>query len=212
MKKIHGAWLACMLISLCAAGQEANYKKAPTIGVHFILNDYQSAANIRSSSLSSVFLNKQFGRIKNMNAGLAVNYMKGLNNHFDFSITGAGSFNSYDIKNRPGTAKDRFLLEVDASIVGKMVSDKYWVSPYLQLGIGASKYGVYYGAFIPAGVGLQVNFFDEAYLMINSQYRMPITETSAHHFYHSIGIAGNIGPKADGTAKVKSVSLPMARN
>src|SRR4051812_5721132 len=116
MKKIHGAWLACMLLSLCAAGQEKDYTKPPTIGVHFFLNDFQSAANIRSSSLSSVFLNKQFGKIKNMNAGLAVNYIKGLNSHFDMSVTAGGSFVSYEIKNRPGTAKDRFLLEVDASV------------------------------------------------------------------------------------------------
>ena len=212
MKKIHGAWLACMLITLSAAGQDKDYTKQPTIGVHFFLNDYQSAAKIRSSSLSSVLQNKEFGRLKAMDAGLAVNYMKGFNKNFDLSVTAAGSFVSYDIKNRPGTAKERFLLEVDASVMGKMVSDRYWLSPYVQLGIGASKYGVYYGAFVPAGVGLQVNFFDEAYLMINSQYRIPITETAAYHFYHSLGIAGNIGKKSEPTAKKSVPSLPFAKN
>jgi hypothetical protein len=178
--------------------------------VHFFLNDYQSAAKIRASSLSSVLQNKQFGRLKTMDAGLAVNYLKGFNNNFDLSVTAAGSFVSYDIKNRPGTAKERFLLEVDASVMGKMVSDRYWISPYVQLGLGASKYGVYYGAFVPAGVGIQVNFFDEAYLLINSQYRIPITETSAYHFYHSLGIAGNIGKKNESTAKKSVPSLPFA--
>jgi outer membrane protein OmpA-like peptidoglycan-associated protein len=78
-----------------------------------------------------------------------------------------------------------------------MLSDKYWLSPYLSAGVGATKYKSTFGAFLPAGVGLQLNFFDEAFLLINSQYRIPITENNAYHFYHSIGIAGNIGKKRE---------------
>jgi outer membrane protein OmpA-like peptidoglycan-associated protein len=69
------------------------------------------------------------------------------------------------------------------------------VSPYITLGAGVSKYSGYYGAFIPTGVGLQVNIFDEAFLLINSQYRIPITENTAYHIYHSIGFAGSIAKK-----------------
>jgi len=77
-----------------------------------------------------------------------------------------------------------------------MFSNQYWVSPYLQLGVGISKFQGYWGAFIPAGVGLQVNLFDEAFLLINSQYRVPVTENTAnYHFFHSIGLAGIIGKK-----------------
>jgi OmpA-OmpF porin, OOP family len=35
----------------------------------------------------------------------------------------------------------------------------------------------------------------EAYLLINAQYRVPITETTNYHFWYSIGLAGNIGKK-----------------
>src|SRR4030095_16114382 len=117
MSRIHGLWLSSMLISVFSYAQENDYKKDAAIGVHFFLNDYKSAANIRSSSLNSVFINKQFGKVKEMTAGLAINYMKGLTNHFDFSVTGAGSFASYDLRNNPGSAKDRFLFEVDASVM-----------------------------------------------------------------------------------------------
>ena len=212
MSRIHGLWLSCMFISTISFAQETDYKKDPAIGVHFLLNDYQSAANLRNSSLNSVFLNKQFGKVKEMTAGLAINYIKGLNNHLDFSTTAGGSFVSYDLRNNPGTAKDRFLLEVDASLIAKLMSDKYWFTPYAQTGVGGMIYGVYYGAFIPAGVGLQVNFYDEAYLLMNAQYRIPITETAEYHFYYSLGIAGNVGKKKEATTLKARPSIPLASN
>src|SRR5437764_955778 len=114
MSRIHGLWLPCLFITTLSFGQETDYKKDPAIGVHFMLNDYESAANLRQSSLNSVLLNKGFGKVKQMTAGLAINYMKGLNNHLDFSTTAAGSFVNYELRNNPGSGKDRFLLEVDA--------------------------------------------------------------------------------------------------
>jgi hypothetical protein len=147
--------------------------------------------------LSSVLANKQFGKVKDMSPGLAISYSEGLSNNFDLSVTLAGSFLDYPREDAPSSSgSDKFLLEADASIRGKMFSDKYWFTPYVQAGLGASKYKGYYGAFIPLGVGLQLNFFDEAYLLINSQYRVPVTQSTSYHFYHSIGLAGNIGRKA----------------
>ncbi len=212
MSRIHGLWLSSMFISVFSFGQDAEYRKDPAIGVHFFLNDYKSAATVRSSSLNSAFINKQFGKVKEMTAGLALNYLKGMNNHLDFAVTGAGSFVSYELRNNPGSAKDRFLLEVDASLIAKMFSDKYWITPYAQAGVGGLIYGVYYGAFIPTGLGLQVNFFDEAYLLLNAQYRIPITETANYHFYYSLGIAGNIGKKKDATSLKSRPSVPLASN
>jgi hypothetical protein len=199
-----------MLITSFSFGQGTDYTKDPAIGVHFFLNDYQSAASLRSSSLNSVFINKQFGKIKEMTAGLALNYMKGLNNHIDFSTTAGGSFVSYELRNNPGSAKDRFLLEVDASVIAKLLSDKYWLTPYAQTGVGGLIYGPYFGAFIPAGAGLQVNFYDEAYLLLNAQYRIPITETANYHFYYSLGIAGNIGKKKETTSLKMRPAIPLA--
>jgi OmpA-OmpF porin, OOP family len=206
MRKIYGAWLACMLLSVCTFGQDADYTRAPSIGVYFFLNDFKTAAAIRNSSLNTVLDQKQFGNLKEMSPGLAITYIKGLSNHFDYSVTASGSFVDFPLQNRPAetTSSDKFFLEVDASITGKMVTDRYWLIPTFSAGVGASKYGSYYGAFIPVGVGLQLNFFDEAYLLIGSQYRIPITETNNYHFMHSIGIAGNIFNKnGNGTSKLK---------
>ncbi|HYC29735.1 MAG TPA: hypothetical protein VEB42_12975, partial [Chitinophagaceae bacterium] len=190
-----------------AATETPDYTRPATIGVQFFLNDFKTARDIRATSLSTVLDKKQFGKIKEMSPGLAIFYNKGISNHLDYTVTAAGSFVSYNLQNRPESnqASEKFLIEVDASVVGKMVTDKYWLIPTINLGVGASKYGSYYGAFIPAGLGLQVNVFDEAFVMINSQYRIPITETSNYHFYHSIGIAGTLNKKGgdNSTGKLK---------
>jgi len=188
--------LLCLHTTIVFAQEgEEKYIQGPTLGIHFILNDFRTATLIRNSSLSRVLANKEFGKIKEMSPGLAVSYSDGLSGHFDFSATIAGSFLDYPRRNLPLSGSEKFLLEADASVRGKMFSDKYWFTPYLQAGLGISKYKGYYGAFMPLGVGLQVNFFDEAFLLINSQYRVPVTESTNYHFYHSIGLAGNIGRK-----------------
>ncbi|HYE53647.1 MAG TPA: hypothetical protein VD996_02350 [Chitinophagaceae bacterium] len=213
MRKLYGALLACMLVSVFSYGQSESpdYTRRAAIGVYFFLNDYRTAANIRTSSLGTVLENKTFGKIKEMSPGLALTYMKGISNHLDYTITASGSFVDVAMQNRPPEGTEKFLLEVDAMVVGKMFSDKYWFTPTVNLGVGASKYSGYFGAYIPAGLGLQLNFFDEAYFIVNSQYRIPITETSNYHFYHSIGIAGTIGKKKDETSKLKRLpAIPLA--
>ena len=215
MRKIIGTSLACMLLSVLTQGQtKTDYTRGPVIGVQFFLNDYNTAAKIRSSSLGTVIGDKQFGKLKQMTPGLALVYMKGISNHLDYSVTAAGSFIDYPLQNSTSTVgSERFLLEVDASIVAKMVTDRYWLIPTINLGVGAAMYGKYYGAFVPAGLGLQINFFDEAFFLINSQYRIPVTETTNYHFYHSIGIAGNIGKKNNGEARARQLpSIPLAAN
>lgn len=174
---------------------EPSYIRKPSLGISFFFNDYQTPARIRASTLSSVLANKQNAKLKDMSPGIAISYFKGIHSHVDFAATIAGSFVDYAVNELSGS-KDRFLLEADASLDLKLLSEKYWVSPYLSVGAGISKYGVYYGTFIPVGWGLKLNIFDEAHIFINSQYRIPVTTgTANYHFMHGFGIAGIIGNK-----------------
>lgn len=190
------------LFHFVVSSQVKSYIQDPTLSVFFAFNDFKSAANVRASSLSNAIRNKQFGKISEMSPGLGLNYIEGLDKHFDVSIMLAGSFLDYPFENSPPLNKDHFLIEGDVSMRGKMFSNKSILSPYLQLGAGASFYAGYYAAYIPAGGGLQLSFFDEAYLLINAQYRIPVTTRSSYHFYYSIGLAGKIGRK-------KQISVPQ---
>lgn len=205
MKKILAVLLGLYLFAPDSFGQNAEVRPA-AIGVSFFFNDFTTASRIRSSSVSQVLSNKQWAKPKDMSPGLAVTYFKGLSKRLDFAGTMAGSFLKYPLANKTFTG-DKFLLEGDASLNLKMVSEKYWVQPYVTAGVGASMYaGKYFGAFVPAGLGLKVNFFDDAHLFLTSQYRIPVTtETSNYHFFYQIGIAGRIGKKV---APVELKPLP----
>lgn len=169
------------------------FKQNPTIGIHFVFNDFATASAIRESSLSSVLNSGNFAKFSDMQQGFALSGSNGINDHFDVVGMLAGSFLDYPIPDLDNESNQGLLFEGDVSIRGKMLSDRYWFSPYMQLGAGVFKYKGYWGTYIPIGIGVQVNFFDEAYILINSQYRVAVTETTRHHFFYSIGLIGNIG-------------------
>ena len=193
MKKILAVLLAIGFLMPVTQAQKSEPRPA-AIGISFILNDFETASRIRSTSLNRVLADKQWAKPKEMSPGLAVTYFRGLRKHIDFAGTAAFSFLRYPMASRTFYS-DKILIETDASVNLKMFSDDYWVQPYLIAGVGASVYGgKYFAAFIPTGVGLKVNLFDEAQLFTNAQYRIPVTtETSSYHFQYQFGIAGRIG-------------------
>ena len=193
-----------LLILLLAQGflqvsfaQDNDYIKRPALGVNFFFNDFNGAGYIKTFGLNRAIRDKQIGQFKNMAPGLAVNYLNGISKHLDLSVGLAGSFLDYPISGKSPFGNDNLLLEGDVTVNAKMLTDKYWFTPYLTAGLGASKYKGYYGAIVPLGVGVQVNFYDEAFLFINAQHRFGITENTSNHLYYSIGVAGNIGVKKE---------------
>jgi OmpA-OmpF porin, OOP family len=197
MKHVFVSLLAAILLAPVVYGQDDEIR-ATDIGVSFNLYDYKTAQLIRSTSLSTVFNNKQFGKIQDMSPGIGVHYFRGLKKHIDFAGSLSASFLNQPIGGKPADGIDRLMLQLEGGANFKMVSDHYALQPFLIGGFGAQKYGIYYGAYIPLGVGLNINFFDEGRVFINSTYRVPITTSSAnYHFMHAIGIAGRIGKKKE---------------
>ena len=192
-------------------GQQ-EYKKGQALGVSFFLNDFKAASDIRSQGIVRVLDNKNFFKASRMNPGLAVNYLSGLSNHMDFITTLSGTFLNYPIEGATPTNGDKFMMELTSAINFKLLSDHYWVTPYVDLGVGGSKYGSKFAAFIPAGLGLQVNLVDEAFLLLNSQYRIPVTQNASYHFYHSIGVAGMISKKKESTPKAVEIPVVLDRD
>jgi hypothetical protein len=134
--------------------------------------------------------------MKKMAPGLAFTYLQGLSNNFDISSTFAGSFVDYPVRGKDPMGKDNFLLEGDFSLRGRMFSNPATkVNPYLQTGLGVSMYKSYFGSFIPVGAGLQINLFNESYVIATAQYRIPVSELTNYHFFFGLGVAGNIGKR-----------------
>ena len=207
MKKLILSILTITLI-VSASAQKADYRRRSGLGMSFFLNDFQTAADIKRNGLSSVIKAKNLFRVKRMEIGLALNYVKGLSNNVDFSGSFGATFVDYPIPTLPAFGSKELLTEATANLNLKLLSDKYWFVPFFDVGLGASKYLSHYAAFVPVGIGVQVNFNDEAFLVINSQYRIKVTEQAATHLYHSLGIITTFG-KAREVAPPKEVIIPV---
>ena len=190
MKKLT---LSIIMLVVCTItyGQN-NYKKPPSLGIHLFFNDFQTAADMRSNGLGNVVRDKQWSKSRRMTAGLAISYMQGLSNKLDFAASISGSIGEYPVPNKLSTTQQKVILEAVATGNLKLLSDKYYINPFITMGVGASKYKGYYAAFMPIGAGMQIKITGDIFLIANSQYRVAITENSAYHFYHSFGVVAPI--------------------
>ena len=198
MKKVLAAAFAIYCLFTTVNGQTVRPIRQDAIGINFFLNDFITPDRIRNQSINAVFRDRKWAKFREMSAGIGINYFHGMTPHIDFAATLGGSFVNYPFRNRPPFADNGFLLELDATAQFKLVNENYWVIPYLTAGVGGHMYKVYYGAYMPIGLGLRFNVFDEAGLFVQSQYRIPVTyETSNYYFNNSIGIYGIVGKKKE---------------
>jgi OmpA-OmpF porin, OOP family len=198
MKKILATVMASCCLLAVGYSQSKYPIRPPALGISFTLTDFETAQRIRSTSLASVMNKDEGAKFREMSPGIAINYFQGLSPRIDFAATLNGAFLDYPFRDRPPFGNNYFLLEGDVSGQFKLLPENYWVIPYATAGLGAHTYKGYFGSFMPLGVGLRVNLFDEAGINLNSQYRIPINyETSNYHFFHSIGIYGILHPKKE---------------
>lgn len=202
--------VACFFSNLIYA-QTDSYIKKPSFAFYFALDDFNAANYIRSHDLRDAVNNHQLTNFKGMDPGLAVGYLQGISKHFDFAGTFSFNTTDYPARANDGTnlGSGGALLEADASIVGKMFSDEHFFTPFFKVGVGASKYQAYYGAFIPLGVGFQFKLSGDAFALFNWQYRLPVTEMVNYHFYYSVGIAGSISGNKKPTAVIPPPPPPV---
>jgi OOP family OmpA-OmpF porin len=128
-----------------------------------------------------------------MEPSITVNYAYGISNHIDFMARLTGSFLRYPFRNSTSiAADDKFYTEADANINIKLLTDRFFVVPYLQAGIGAAQTQKSFMAQVPLGVGLQMKLGKNVFLNLNSNYRVPVTAAANYSLIHSIGILSGI--------------------
>ncbi len=167
--------------------QVSEYKKSPTLSIFVIGNDFRSAQLIKQTSLSNVLREKKFSTLSQLDYGLGASYFQGLSEHVDFMTSISGSFVKYPFKNKPAAVSTHFLIEADANVNVKLISDRYFMVPYLTAGVGASYYDKGYGAYIPLGTGFQFNLGQQNFLFTQAQYRLGISDLTNEHFHFSFG-------------------------
>jgi hypothetical protein len=172
-------------------------KRKQVLSVNFLLNDFDTPEKIKRTSLGYV-LKHSWTKLRDMSPGLSLNYHRGLSDHLDFLAGLGASFVVY----RSGSTsilsgQEDFLLETDANISYKFMTDRCKVVPFVTLGTGMLKFGSHFGAYIPTGGGVQIRLSEETFLFTNLQYRFGVTDLARDHLYYSIGfgapITGNLG-------------------
>jgi OmpA-OmpF porin, OOP family len=208
MKKI--AFLVAATLLVVTTFAQTSAKKRPTLAIHYAFTDFKSGSDVRNNSLVTVLNNGNLYKARRMDPGMAISYMEGFTPNIDFAGTLTGTF-----LNHPSTAglsnatgRDELFLEFAATANFKLLTDNYFLTPYITLGVGASKWSGYYAAFVPIGLGLQGNLGGNTFVFANTQYRVAATENAAYHFYHSIGV-GSALTKAKEVVAAPAVVLPV---
>jgi outer membrane protein OmpA-like peptidoglycan-associated protein len=157
---------------------------------------------MKTTSVHNVLDKGQWSNIGSMQMGFGFNYLKGIGKKMDAIITIDGSSTDYLFKNGSNNGSSKFLLDANAAFNLKLFTDNHKLVPYFSFGAGLSSYNGKTGFYVPSGVGLQFNLFNEAYVLTNIQHRLALSSTVNDHFYYSIGIGTNIGKK-----KIKGISV-----
>ncbi len=192
--------LACLVPRLFA--QISQEKKLSTLVFHSFYNDFKTTQLMKTTSVHNVLDKGQWSNIGSMQMGFGFNYLKGIGKKMDAIITIDGSSTDYLFKNGSNNGSSKFLLDANAAFNLKLFTDNHKLVPYFSFGAGLSSYNGKTGFYVPSGVGLQFNLFNEAYVLSNIQHRLALSSTVNDHFYYSIGIGTNIGKK-----KIKGISV-----
>lgn len=173
-----------------ASAQNDDYKKMPSLGFHFTAIDFQTATDLRSKSIAQILREGNWKSVNRLNPALTISYSQGLNNNIDFMGRLTGAVLSYPLRNSPiVSVTSKIYLEADANVNIKLLNDKYAIVPYLQGGVGVGKSGDQFLAYIPLGAGIQFNLWNNAFLHLTSNYRMPVSSKTSYSLMHSLGIS-----------------------
>ena len=160
-------------------------KKGQLIGLHFNLSDFNAPANMKDPSKGA-----GYSSLKQMNKGLSISYWRGLTTKVDLSAKVNAIFRDYSAIYQGTTGKAEVGLELEPSINIRPFSDGAKIAPFATTGVGLGLYNDKFGAYIPAGGGLQFNFQNETYLLIQAQYKFTLTKKIlGDDLFYSFGLA-----------------------
>ncbi len=164
-------------------------KKGPLVGVHFNMQDFKAPTGIKDPISGKVY-----SSIRDMDKGFSFSYWKGIKPRIDFSLKLNASFRDYSSIYYGVPKETEIGLELEPSINIRPFSDAALFNPFLTVGVGGGLYTNHFGAYLPAGLGLQVNLNNTTYLFVQGQYRWTLTKkTLGDNLFYSFGIAQNVG-------------------
>ena len=180
-----------------------------SFGIGFFLKDFTTAQNIRATSINKVISKGNYAKTSDMNLGLNVSYYKGITSHVDFKALLGGCFTRYGVDSTYLNSTEQFLLDLNARLNIKLLTDKHLINPYLTTGIGASNYNTStFMTNLDAGAGFEVNVSKGAFFYLEAAYRFKFTGSAQDNLNYSLGFATPITAKKV-TVKPVAVIVPL---
>jgi len=165
----------------------ANAKKPQLFGINFLLVDFKGANVVKSPGTG-----KGYSSMRDMSKGLGLAYWRGLTSTIDFSAKLNGILHDYNLIANGVTNKTEIGVELEPAINIRPMGDNAKLAPFLTTGVGVGYYTSDFGAYIPAGVGLQLNCSSTTYFILQAQYRFSLTKkVLGDNLFYSFGIAEN---------------------
>ena len=161
-------------------------KKGSLVGISFNLADFKGPSGIKDPVTGKVY-----GTVPQMDKGLSISYWKGLTSKIDLSVKLSGM--SYSELAQSGNGNSPYGFELEPTLNIRPFKDAAKISPFLTAGVGGGLYNKDFMAYVPAGVGAQVNFSSLTYFFVQAQYRFSLDKTIlGDNLFYSIGFAQHI--------------------
>jgi outer membrane protein OmpA-like peptidoglycan-associated protein len=168
----------CLLSSCFLFAQKGDYRHPSTLGVHFLAHDFTWNQNTARS----------------FDPGIGFSYLQGTGRNLDWVGSLHASFPSQGLQSSGNGGEKSLFMGFDVAARARLLGRSAVVHPYIQANLGVYGYRREYGAYSAAATGLQFNHKD-IYLLVQAQFRFPVTGDLNTHFVYSIGIAGAIGQR-----------------
>ena len=182
----------------CASAQMADSKYASAVkghlfGIHFNALDIKTPATLKSSAGP-----RTFSKIQDMDFGFSFSYWRGLSKTIDLSVKSGILFHDYaqDDRGTPSGEPNPIGAEAEGSFNIRPYGDNSLIAPFLTAGVGGGYYTGKWGAYAPAGLGVQVNLKSTTYFILQAQYRFTLTkDVLKDNIYYALGVAQNFKKK-----------------
>jgi outer membrane protein OmpA-like peptidoglycan-associated protein len=191
MKQKLALILSFLVLAVGAFAQKDKSSKRSFVAIHLNSLDVKSPKNWKDDTGP-----RTLGGLKDNSLGFGVSYWRLVCSKVDFSVKGNLMFHDYAAEDRGVylSGYNQIGVELEPTINIKALKEESTFNMFLTGGVGGGIYSNKFGAYIPAGVGLQANFSSLTYVLLQSQYRFSLTKDIIRdNLFYSLGVGTKIG-------------------
>jgi OmpA-OmpF porin, OOP family len=207
--------LLSFMVVVCVASAQmmdskfTSKKKGSLVGIHFNALDIKTPVTLKSAAGT-----RNFSRIDQMDYGFSISYWKGLTKTIDFSTRAGLVFHDYAFDRGNLTQDNQAVgIELEPTLNFRPYGDNALLAPFLTTGIGVGSFQNKFGAYLPAGMGAQLNLRSNTYVIAQAQYRFTLTKNVIKdNLFYSIGMAQNISKEKPAAAPTPALPVIADRD